>query len=116
MSDDEDEPEEGPEGDEDEELVTAMASTTLESATWVSVPSYPALYLSTVSEYLPPAPKTGIKIEEENEDEGSGKKSKDASWAMEGYENSLDVDHAFERFSKRAGYEAEQCIRYVAPA
>ena len=89
-----------------------MASTTLESTPWASAPSYPALYLSTVAEYLPPAPKTNVKIEEVNDDD-EGKKGRDATWAMEGYENSLDVDHAFERFSKRVGYEAEQCVRYV---
>lgn len=104
----------GSEADEDEELITAMALTTLESTVWVSAPSYPALYLSTVSEYLPPAPKTNVKFEEVHTDDDDSKTGRDISWAMEGYENSLEVDHAFERFSKRVGYEAEQCIRYVA--
>lgn len=97
---------------DDEELVTAMASSTLEATAWASAPSYPALYLSTVPEYIPPAPKTNPKIVEVSEHDHDGKTDKDISWAMEGYENSLDVDHAFERFSKRVGYEAEQCIRY----
>lgn len=98
---------------EDESLITAMASTTLDSSQWASVPAYDILYLSTVAEYLPPAPKPKIsKDAQVNEDDlESGGKSKDATWSMEGYENSLDIDHAFERFSKRVGYEGEQCLR-----
>ena len=34
--------------------------------------------------------------------------------AMEGYENSLDVDQVFERFVRRVSYEGEQCIRCVS--
>ncbi|EKM50389.1 uncharacterized protein PHACADRAFT_129542 [Phanerochaete carnosa HHB-10118-sp] len=100
------------EADEDKELVGAMASSTLEPTAWASAPSYPASYLSTVSEYLSPAPTTSTKIEEVPEDDDDGKMNQAASWAMEGYENSLVVDRAFERFSKRVGYEAEQCLRY----
>ena len=33
--------------------------------------------------------------------------------AMEGYENSMDVDHVFERFARRVGREGAQCIRYT---
>lgn len=104
------------EGEEDSEsegdLVTAMATTTLETSPWTSAPSYPPLYLSTTSEYVPPAPKVNFATEEVHEDDDDdGKKGKDATWTMEGYENSLEIDHAFERFSKRVGYEAEQCIR-----
>lgn len=97
-------------------LVTALASTTLETSEWASAPAYDTLYLSTVAEYLPPAPKPKVPLDAQvNEDEAEGGKSKDASWALEGYENSLDIDHAFERFSKRVGYEGEQCLRCVRP-
>ena len=41
------------------------------------------------------------------------KKDKDISWAKETYEDSLEVDHVFERFTKRVGYEGEQCVRLV---
>lgn len=106
---------EGSDGDVDDEedLVTAMAATTLATSDWAKAPSYPALYMSTTSEYLPPAPKSNIPVAEEVLEGVDEKKSKDTSWTLEGYENSLDVDHAFERFSKRVGYEAEQCIRYA---
>ena len=102
------------EDDEDEELVTAMATATLDTSPWASAPRYSSLYMSTTAEYLPPTLKSSIPVvEEAPEEDGDGKKGKDVAWAMEGYENSMDVDHAFERFSKRVGYEAEQCIRYV---
>lgn len=91
-----------------------MASTSLETSDWAKGPSYPALYLSTTSEYLPPAPKSNVAVADDvPEDGGDGKKSKDASWTLEGYENSLEIDQTFERFSKRVGYEPEQCIRCV---
>ena len=91
-----------------------MASVNLESSEWAKVPSYPALYLSTTAEYLPPAPKPDPPVVDDiPDDNGDGKKNKDATWLLEGYENSLDIDHTFERFSKRVGYEAEQCMRYL---
>ena len=109
------ESDDGSEEDDDEELVTAMASASLDTSEWAKAPSYPALYLSTTAEYLPPAPKSNVVATDDiPEDSADGKKIKDAFWTMEGYENSLDIDHAFERFSKRVGYEAEQCIRYVS--
>ncbi|KAI0091792.1 programmed cell death protein 2 [Irpex rosettiformis] len=101
---------------EDGLLVTAMAATTLESSPWASAPAYDVLYLSTIAEYLPPAPKPKLSISKEDEVNGDnmegGSKVKDTTWGLEGYENSLDIDHAFERFSKRVGYEGEQCLRY----
>ena len=103
------------EQDEDDSLVTAMATASLDSSAWASVPAYDVLYLSTIAEYLPPAPKPKIPKEVQiNEDdiEAEGR-SKDATWASEGYENSLDIDHAFERFSKRVACEGEQCLRYA---
>ncbi|KAF4610476.1 hypothetical protein D9613_006769 [Agrocybe pediades] len=99
--------------DSDESLLTALAATTITESPWRTAPSYPPLYLSTVSEYLPPQPKPrlpqGVKIEDLGDDD---KKDKDISWAKETYENSLDVDQIFEKFTKRVGYEGEQCVRY----
>lgn len=96
-------------------LITAMATTTLEESPWASSPTYSPLYLSTTSEYVPPPPKSklpaGALVEDNIDDES--KDGKGANWAVEAYENSLEVDHVFERFTKRVGYEGEQCVRYV---
>lgn len=104
----------GEESDEhdEEDLATRMASATLDGSNWASLPAYEPLYLSTISEYLPPVKKVKVPAGEEYVEEDDGKKSKDTSWALEGYENSIEVDHAFERFTKRVGYEGEQCLRY----
>lgn len=95
----------------EQSLLTAMASTALEESPWKPTPAYPSLYLSTVSEYLPPQPKLkvpdGVSVVDPDE-----APEKDISWAFEPYENSLEVDHVFERFTKRVGYEGDQCIRY----
>jgi hypothetical protein len=40
-------------------------------------------------------------------------KKQHVSWATETYENSLPMDHVFERFTKRVGYEAKQCVRFA---
>ncbi|KAM5532909.1 hypothetical protein V8D89_013461 [Ganoderma adspersum] len=101
--------------DEDEDaLAAAVQSTSLEDTLWKDAPGYPPLYLSTVSEYLPTPPKVKMPAEatadldgnRDLRDKGGG------GWGMEGYENSMEVDHAFERFSKRVSYEGEQCLRY----
>lgn len=92
-------------------LLIAMASTTVSDSEWKSAPSYPPLYLSTTSEYVPPQPKSrpqGAQATDPTEsiEEGSTKSS-------EPYEDSLEMDHVFERFRKRIGYEGEQCVRFV---
>ncbi|CAL1714923.1 unnamed protein product [Somion occarium] len=97
--------------DEEEKLVTALASSTLDSSEWASAPAYPSLYLSTLSEYLPKAKSAKLPSAEDIEADDN-KKGKDTSWAMEGYENSLETDHVFDRFSQRAEYQGDQCIRY----
>ncbi|TDL23717.1 hypothetical protein BD410DRAFT_897332 [Rickenella mellea] len=122
-----DEEDDGDDGEDDassssssSEIVTALACASLSDSPWLAAPAYlPPLYLSTSGEYLPPAPKTKVQEPEWDGDdaEGKGKKGKkdeggDASWALEGYENSMDMDHVFERFVKRVGYEGTQCIRY----
>ncbi|KAG6844553.1 hypothetical protein H0H87_005973 [Tephrocybe sp. NHM501043] len=101
----------------DNELLTAMASVTVAESFWKAAPSYPALYLSTVSEYLPPQAKpklpSGAEVSDPLDDaDRKGGKDKDISWASEAYEDSLEMDHVFERFTKRVGYEGEQCVRY----
>jgi len=97
----------------DKSLLTAMASTTIDESPWKSAPFYRPLYLSTASEYLPSLPKpkipAGAQIVDPDEE---GKGGKDISWTSEAYENSLNVDNVFERFTKRVGYEGEQCVRY----
>jgi pre-rRNA-processing protein TSR4 len=110
------------EGDENESdtesseslLVTALASTTICDSAWKSAPSYPPLYLSTLTEYLPPqaVPKLpkGLKIEDLGEED---KKDKDITWAKEKYEDSLELDQVFERFTQRVAIEGKQCIRFV---
>ncbi|KAG9312897.1 programmed cell death protein 2 [Chiua virens] len=98
----------------EESLITAMASTRVTDSFWAAAPSYPAIYLSTASEWIPQPPKTKVpanaKIEDPTELEGKGRK--DSIWAPEAYENSLEIDNVFDRFTKRVGYTGEQCIRY----
>jgi pre-rRNA-processing protein TSR4 len=90
-----------------------MASTTIDDSPWRVAPSFPPLYLSTTSEYLPPPPKTkipqGAHIEDSADDHS--KDGKDVSWAFEPYENSLEVDGVFDRFTKRVSNTGEQCLR-----
>ncbi|KAF7798001.1 hypothetical protein EIP86_009211 [Pleurotus ostreatoroseus] len=111
--DDDSEAEDDDDDDDDEALATALASTTLETSEWKDAPAYAALYLSTVAEYLPPAPKAKLPPAEDEHGDGDDKggKAKDG-WNMEGYEHSLDVDHVFERFAARVAHEGAQCIRY----
>jgi pre-rRNA-processing protein TSR4 len=93
-------------------LLTALASLPIAESPWKCAPSYPTLYLSTVGEYLPPQVKPkvpkGIQVSELGDEET---KDKDVSWATETYEDSLEMDHVFERFTKRVGYEGKQCVR-----
>ena len=111
-----DDSESGSEGEgvgDDDPLASAVQSVSLQDSPWKDAPAYSPLYLSTVSEYLPPPPKIKVpaegKVEEDVYEES---KQKDGSgWGPEGYENSIEVDHAFERFNKRVSYEGEQCLR-----
>lgn len=90
-------------------LVTALASVTITESPWGSAPSYPGLYLSTVEEYLPPQTKPklpkGVQVSELGDNETK------VDWATETYENSLAMDHVFERFIKRISHEGDQCVR-----
>ena len=96
--------------EEAEDLAEALAKTTLSDvyAVWKDMPSYPPLYMSTVSEYLPPEPKAKTKMEVDD-GLGDGK----TKGALEAYENSMSVDEIFSRFTKRVECEGGQCIRYV---
>ncbi|KAG2150234.1 programmed cell death protein 2 [Suillus bovinus] len=95
-------------------LITAMALTTIDDSPWRAAPSFPPLYLSTTSEYLPPPPKTKSPQSDHIEDpaDENPKDGKDVSWAFEPYENSLEVDVVFDRFSKRVSSTGVQCLRY----
>ena len=120
-------------------LLSAPAHSPDASSPWLSAPAYtPPLYMSTAYEYVPPAPRqkipqdaldssaVGGQFDESVLDgpakskKGETKREKDAekdakAWdsAMEGYEDSLELDKVFEKFAKIAGYEGEQCIRSV---
>lgn len=115
MSDGE-EDDESDDGQADEEtLVTALAGVSLVDSAWSSGPEYSPLYISTTSEYLPPPPKSKVAVPDEDA-VNEGGKNKGGGWALEGYENSLEVDNVFERFSRRVGYQSDQCIRCVCLA
>lgn len=100
--------------DSESSLITAMAGTTISESVWKDAPSYPPLYLSTLSEYLPAKPKAvlppGVQVMDPSEDSGKG--GKDTSWISESYENYLEIDQVFDKFSKRVEIEPEQCVRY----
>jgi pre-rRNA-processing protein TSR4 len=109
-TDDDSETSEDTVDEEAEELAEALAKTSLNDvyAVWNDMPAYPPLYMSTVSEYLPPEPKVRANIKV---DDGLGDcKTKGG---LEAYENSLNVDEVFSRFIKRVECEGEQCIRCV---
>lgn len=96
--------------EEAEDLAEALARTTLSDVytVWKDMPSYPPLYMSTISEYLPPEPKAKANIKVDD-GLGDGK----TKGGLEAYENSMNVDEAFARFTKRVECEGAQCIRWV---
>ncbi len=102
------------EGENEDSLAAAIQSTSLEDSLWKDAPGYSPLYLSTVSEYLPAPPKVKMPAGAEVDLDGDrdSKEKNGGGWGMEGYENSMEVDQAFERFSKRVSCEGEQCLRY----
>lgn len=113
--------------DESEKAVlAALASTPSSSSPWSATSTYKPLYLSTALEFIPPPPKVKAPpgMGDDHSVTGGGKsrkaeerreKEEQLGWnnAMEGYEDSMDLDKVFERFARRIGYEGEQCIRYV---
>lgn len=96
---------------DEDELVTAVAAITLEGSQWRTAPAYSPMYMSTAAEYLPPAPKVRVSPDEALLDEAAEGGSKEGGWGMEGYENSMNLDQIFERFTRRVGHRGEQCIR-----
>lgn len=102
----------------EDSLITALTSTRVADSFWVAAPSYPAVYLSTLSEYVPQPSKAkapaNARIEEPVE--ANGKTGKDSIWASETYENSLEIDDVFDRFTKRVESTGEQCLRWVTIA
>lgn len=115
-NDGESDTDDGSEDDEDtvdeeaEDLAEALARTTLNDvyAVWKDMPSYPPMYMSTVSEYLPPEPKAKVNVKVD--DGFGGGKTKGG---LETYENSMSMDEVFSRFTKRVECEGEQCIRWA---
>ena len=101
-------------------VLAAPANVPSSSSPWLAAPFYkPAYYLSTSSEYVPPAPRVKVPAATLDDDReasvGKSKKAeakaeKEAKWE-EGYEDSMEVDKVFEKFARIAGYEGEQCIR-----
>ena len=104
------------EGSSTESLVEALASTRISTSPWNSAPSYPAYYLSTTSEYAPSAKETApleaVETVTQPPVAGTGAGAGGDSWTAEAYENSMNVDQVFERFTRRVGWEGEQCVRY----
>jgi len=98
----------------EDSLVTAMVSATVSSSFWAAAPRYPAIYLSTLSEYIPQPPKAKVPTNAVIEDpmDGRSGKDRDSTWVLESYENSLEIDNVFDRFTKRVGFTGEQCLRY----
>jgi len=98
----------GTESDSDESLLTALEAATLADSPWRTAPAYPAIYLSTEEEYLPvealPKPPKDVKVEEVDSVGG-------VLCTTETYEDSMELDHVFEKFAKRVGYRGEQCVR-----
>jgi len=103
-------PEDGNEESDDDadSLVTALTRTVISDSQWQSAPAYKPVYLSTVSEYLPPQPKQKLSSASQGDmDDATG------AWMSEKYENSMYVDPIFERFTRRVAAEGEQCVRYA---
>lgn len=78
----------------------------LDLTKWESMPSHPPIYLATIEEvldstYAKPAPNSAVASFGDS-----------GGFGPEIYENSLDTDLIFERFSKRVANEGEQCVRY----
>lgn len=96
-------------GEEEEALVSAFGATAVQDSEWDQAPSYLPLYLSTISEYVPTRSKSNALPQEDGLD---GDKSEIKPWAAEGYENSLEIDSAFDKFSARVSHQSDQCLRY----
>lgn len=75
-----------------------------------SNPSYPALYLDTIFEYItPPSPS---KPKTSGTSTSNAKETNENQWGVEGYERQAGLDETFERFVTRVENEPQQCVRY----
>lgn len=92
-------------GEDVQTLAAKLQQTSLDPVKlendWKDAPSYPALYLDTVSEYIPPPSKNVPKVNTAPQE----------GWGVEGYERTKGIDDIFEKFVLRVGQEPEQCIR-----
>jgi hypothetical protein len=93
-------------------IVVALASTTLSDSQWITSPAYSPIYLSTTSEeYLEPEVEGTDNLSAITLDDSQDNRD---GWASEKYENSLEIDHVFDGFSRRVAAEAHQCVRLVS--
>ena len=95
-------------------VVVALVSATLVDSLWQSAPSYPPQYLSTISEPIHPsskAPDGPIA----GDFDAEGLNPEGHAGASEKYENSMHMDHLFDRFNERAAREPQQCVRCALP-
>ncbi|KAF5328214.1 hypothetical protein D9619_013467 [Psilocybe cf. subviscida] len=112
------------EDDEDEELLTALAATSISNSAWKSAAAsfYSPLCISMTMECARPGPKPRMPkdalvdapLNHDSGKKGNGGKGGEQgleSRAKEACKNSMDVEHVFEQFMKRVGYEGEQCVR-----
>jgi pre-rRNA-processing protein TSR4 len=92
-----------------ESLLEALTSTRLEDSPWSAAPHHDAWYLSTAYEYVEPPPKPKASLVSAEEDDGNFNLG--SEWSSEAYENSLETDRVFDRFSARVRFEPQQCVR-----
>ncbi|KIJ55452.1 hypothetical protein M422DRAFT_152016 [Sphaerobolus stellatus SS14] len=111
-SDTEAEDEEDEEDESSDETKESIMEGAEASPEWKTHPAYKPVYLSTESEYIPPAPKTKARPEKLLDSEVDVGDKKEQDWGMEGWEQSEDLDSTFDRFTKRVSSEPEQCVRY----
>ena len=76
----------GSDDDHDEDgLAAAVQATSLDDSPWKQIPAYSPLYLSTVSEYLPPPPKlkmpAGAAVDADDDKDPKEKGGSGGSWA-----------------------------------
>ena len=114
--------EESPESDDEiasqsssaSSVAVALASARLVDSLWQSAPSYPPQYLSTISEPIHPSSKTPGRLTAGNVDADEFN-PEGHPWTSEKYENSMHMDHLFDRFNERAAREPQQCVRCALP-
>lgn len=93
-----------------EDDVTALADelhdVSLDTSQWDSLPSHPAKYLATIDEVITTTTARAMSKEYTDDASVGGEVT-----GPELYENSLDTDPLFDRFTRRVSNEGEQCVR-----